>query len=174
MIWGAGTGVFDLDSYSVLTTDSIITSPNKSGVFPSFYYTTTLLASSITSPPSDTFTRPPPFFPFPLTRFPWTFTLPPLPMTHFLRPPPLPPIPLKAFLLSLPNCLHFGALDFLAFAFVLPGVELTQRCLPFSSSYLAVMFLEQLVWSNCLAEEGSFPQHDAEIVILYVKECSKS
>ena len=37
--WGADTGLFNLTSSSGLPTDSIITSPDKSGVFTSFYYT---------------------------------------------------------------------------------------------------------------------------------------
>ena len=55
MIWGAGTGVLKLTSYSGLPTDSIITSPDKFGVFHSFSDTTTFLASSVPSPSYETF-----------------------------------------------------------------------------------------------------------------------
>ena len=55
MIWCAGTGVLNLTYYSGLPTDSIITSPDKAGVFPSFYDMTNFLTSSVISPSSETF-----------------------------------------------------------------------------------------------------------------------
>ena len=55
MIWGSGTEVFYLTSSSGLPTDSIIISPDKAVVFPSFYDTTRFLASSDPSPSPDTF-----------------------------------------------------------------------------------------------------------------------
>ena len=55
MIWGAGTEVFNLTSSSVLPTESIITYPDKAGVFPSFSNRATFLASSVPYPSPDTF-----------------------------------------------------------------------------------------------------------------------
>ena len=55
MIRVAGTGVFNLTSSSGLLTDSIIISPYKSAVFPSFYDTTTFLASSVPYHSPETF-----------------------------------------------------------------------------------------------------------------------
>ena len=54
MIWGECTGVFNSTSSSGLTNDSIINSPEKSGVFTYFYDTKTFIASSVTSPFSHT------------------------------------------------------------------------------------------------------------------------
>ena len=51
IIWGAGTGVFNLNYFSGLPTDSIITSPDKATVFPSFYNTETFITSSVLPPP---------------------------------------------------------------------------------------------------------------------------
>ena len=171
MIWGAGTGVFNLTYSSGLPTDSIIISPDKSAIFSSIYYKTTFLASSVTSPSSEKF--PPSCFPsFPLSDcFYWTPPLLPLSLTHLLRPPPLPPLPLKALSWSLTDRLHFYALDFLAFTSVLSGIETSHCCLTFY--FLEVMFLEQLVWSNCLDREGSFIQRGAEIMTLHVQEWAK-
>ena len=55
MIWDAGTGVLKLTSYSGLPTDSTITSPDKSALFPYFYDTTTFIISYVPSPSPDTF-----------------------------------------------------------------------------------------------------------------------
>ena len=63
IICGTGTGVFNFTHYLVLPTESIIISPDKAVVFPSFSDTTTFLDSSVT---------------------------PPLPMTHFHWPPRQP------------------------------------------------------------------------------------
>ena len=108
MIWGAGTGVFNLIYSSVLLTDSIVPSPDKAGVFPSLYYTTTFLDFSVTYSYSDTFPRNTP--------------LHTLPMTQFNYPPTLYIIPLKVLSWYLLNCLHFDALYFLAFAFMMSGI----------------------------------------------------
>ena len=168
MIWGSSTVLFNLNSSSGLPTGSIIPSLDNCGVFPSYYNMTTFPASSFTSPSTDIFyPASSPFSP-PSDTFPWPHPLPPLPITHFPLPPPLPPLPLKALSWSLPNCLHLGVLDFLAFAFVISGMELAQRCLPFSSYSLAHMFLEQLICRDFLAEEGAFPQRGANIMIFYV------
>ena len=53
-IWGAGTGVFNFISSSVVPTESIINSPDNAAVFPSFSSTTTFLASYIPLPSPDT------------------------------------------------------------------------------------------------------------------------
>ena len=53
MVWGAGTGVFNLPSSSGHPTDSIIHSPGKAGVFPSFSGVTSFLAYPPSSPPYD-------------------------------------------------------------------------------------------------------------------------
>ena len=95
MIWGTGTGVFNLNSSSRLTTDSIITSPDKAGGFPSFSDTTIFLASSVPSPSSDKNPRPHLIPLLLLTNFTWNPPLPPLSLTHL---PGLNP-----FLLSLWN-----------------------------------------------------------------------
>ena len=79
MIWGSGIGVFKLAYSSRLPTESIIPSPDKSGVFTSFSDTKTFVASYIpypsskkfppascpSSPPSDTFSlaSSPPYLP---------------------------------------------------------------------------------------------------------------
>ena len=55
IIHGISTGVFNLTSYSELPNDSISTSPDKYGVFPSFSCTTTFLASYFPFPFYDTF-----------------------------------------------------------------------------------------------------------------------
>ena len=55
MIWGTGTGVFNWTSSSGLPTDSIITSPDKATVFPSFYDMKNFIATSVPSPSPDTF-----------------------------------------------------------------------------------------------------------------------
>ena len=73
-----------------------------------------------------------------MTHFPWP---PTLPMTNFTRRTPLIPLPLKDLSWYLPKYLHLDVLDFLDFAFVLSGIEPENRCLPFYSSSLAVMFL---------------------------------
>ena len=54
-ILGTGKSLFNLTSSYGIPTDYITTSLDKSVVFPSFYDTTTFLASSITSPYLDTF-----------------------------------------------------------------------------------------------------------------------
>ena len=131
MILGAGTGVFNLTSFSGLPTDSIIPSLDEAGVFFSFSYTTTFLASSITSSSSDTPPHPglPPLPPIPLTHFSWHPLLYTIPMTHFPWPPPLPPLPIKDLSWSLTNILNFDVIFPLAIAFVLSGIELAQRCI---------------------------------------------
>ena len=53
--WGAGTGLFNLTSSSVLPNDSIITSPGKDVLFTSFSETTNSFVSSVPSPSPDTF-----------------------------------------------------------------------------------------------------------------------
>ena len=53
--WIAVTGLFSLTYSSGLPTDSIIISLDKAAVFPSFSDSTTFLASSVPSPPPDTF-----------------------------------------------------------------------------------------------------------------------
>ena len=170
MIWGSVTRVFNLPSSSGISTDSVITSPYKAGVFPSFYDATTVLASSVPSPPSDKFyldsyPSSPPSDTFytdsTLTTFPLTHT-------HTPWPPPLTPLPLKYPSWSSPKWLHFNALDFLAFVFILPGIKPSQHCLPYFSSSLVVMFLEQLVWRVCLTGEGAILQCGAEIMILHI------
>ena len=50
MLWGSGKGVLNLNYSSGLTTESIITSPYESGVFPSFSDVTNFIASSVPSP----------------------------------------------------------------------------------------------------------------------------
>ena len=55
MIWDVVIGVFNLTSYSGIPNESIILSPDKSAVLPSFSDTTTFIASSIPSPLPDTF-----------------------------------------------------------------------------------------------------------------------
>ena len=163
MVWGAGTGVFNLTYSSGLPADSIITSQNKSRVFPSFSNRATFLTSSVPSPSTDTFSpASSPSSP------PSEIFLPYLPMTNFIRTPPLPPIPLRDLSWSFPDCLNFDALDFLSFAFVLSGIKPAQHCLPFSFSSLTLMFLEHLVWHACLAGEGASPRRGAEIAISHV------
>ena len=71
IIWGAGTGVLNSPSSSVLPTDSIIPSPDKDEVFPYFYDATTYIASTVPSPSSDTFSlASPPFLPSLWQNFP--------------------------------------------------------------------------------------------------------
>ena len=55
MVWDASTGVFNLTYCSGLPTESIISTPDKAGVFPSFYSVKTFLASSLYSTSSDKF-----------------------------------------------------------------------------------------------------------------------
>ena len=55
MIWVAGTRVFNFPSSSVLRTDSIITYPDKVGVFPYFFNMTPFMSSSLSYPSFDTF-----------------------------------------------------------------------------------------------------------------------
>ena len=55
MVWDASTGVFNLTYCSGLPTESIISTPYKAGVFPSFYSVKTFLASSLYSTSSDKF-----------------------------------------------------------------------------------------------------------------------
>ena len=145
MIWGTGTVVLKLTYSSRLPTDSIINSPDKAGVFPSFYDTTTFPAYSIPYPSSDIFPRP----------------------------PPLPFIPVKPLWWSLSNCLNFDTTDFLAFAFVLSGVEPAQICLPFFPS-LEVMFPEHLVWRNQITGGGASYQSVTRILILHILEWKKN
>ena len=147
MVWGAGTGVFNLTYSSGLPADSIITSQNKSRVFPSFSNRATFLTSSVPSPSTDTFSpASSPSSP------PSEIFLPYLPMTNFIRTPPLPPIPLRDLSWSFPDCLNFDALDFLSFAFVLSGNKPAHNCLPYISSSLAVVLSWQLVCRYCLSE----------------------
>ena len=143
MIWGAVTGVLNLSSSSGLPTGSTITSPDKAAVFPSFYERTFFIASSLPSPSSDTFYLAYPHSPPPSEK--WLLaSLPTSPHSDiFLCTPPVTTLPLKALSWYLPDCLHFDALDFLAFALLLYGIKLALPCLPFSS--LLVMFLEHLV-----------------------------
>ena len=54
MVWGAGTGVFNLNSSSLLPTNSIIPSTDKAGVFPYFSNVTTFLASYLSFTYSET------------------------------------------------------------------------------------------------------------------------
>ena len=53
--WVAGKGVFKFNSSSGLPTDSIITSPYKAAVFPSFYNMATFPAFYVTYPSPETF-----------------------------------------------------------------------------------------------------------------------
>ena len=133
-------------------------------VFPSFSDTTNILVSSVPFPSSD---PPPPPPPLPLIFFYWPTMLPTLLLTHFTWPKPLPPIPLKSLWWSLPDCLYFYALTFIAFAFVLSGIKPAHHCLSLSS--LSVIFSEQIVWIDCLSGEGSFLQSGTEIMILHVR-----
>ena len=55
MVWGAGTGLFNLPYFSSLPTESIIPSLDKSGVFLSSSDVKNFLVSSLSSPSSDTF-----------------------------------------------------------------------------------------------------------------------
>ena len=113
MILGAGTGVFNLTSFSGLPTDSIIPSLDEAGVFFSFSYTTTFLASSITSSSSDT----PPHLPNPFNLLPW-----------------------EDHSYYLPKCLPIDSIDSLAYAFMISRIKLEHCCLNCSSSSLVVMF----------------------------------
>ena len=144
IIWGEGTWLFNLTSSSVLPTYFIFSSPDKAGLFHSFSDTITFSFSSFLSPSSDTHT-PVSYESYPLSdTFPWTPTLVTLPLTHLPRPTLLPPLPLKDLSWSLPNCLYFDALDILAFAFVLYGIDPAYNFLPFSFSFLSWIFLKQL------------------------------
>ena len=156
MICGEGTGVFNFTSSLVLPTNSIIPYPYKFGVFPSFSDTKNFLASYVTFPSSDIFPRPPPLPLLPLTHFSWPHPLPTLILISFTRPSPLPHLPLKALPLYLTNCLNVDATYFLAYDFVLSGIEPAQRWIPFYFSSLAVMFSQYLVWHECRAEEVEF------------------
>ena len=62
MVWGEGTGVLKLPSTSGLPIESIVPSPDKSGVFPCFSDVTPFIVSSIFSPYFDKFypDHPPP------------------------------------------------------------------------------------------------------------------
>ena len=146
IVWGAGTGVFNLPSSLGLPTDSIITYPDKYGVFLSFFDMTHFLASYFPSPSSDTF--------------------------YLASYPSYPPSELSLSY-YLPNYLNFNATDslyLLAFAFVLYGIEPTHCCISYYSSsfYLVATFLDQHVWHDCLSEKGAFTQNDAIRIILYV------
>ena len=55
MIRGADTGVSNLTHFSGLLTDSIINSPDKAAVFPSFSDTKIFIASSVIYPSPGTF-----------------------------------------------------------------------------------------------------------------------
>ena len=155
MICGAGTAVFNLPYSSGLPTDSIIPSSDKAGVFPSFSDATTFLASSFSSSSYETFhMASSPSFP---------------PSGIFSQLSTLPPLPVKATLWSLPNRLHFYALNLFSFAYMLSGIELAQYCIPSFSSSLVVMFLEHLVWRTFLADKSTFLQCGAKIMILHVR-----
>ena len=144
--------------YSGLSTDSITSSTDKAGVFPSFYDTTTFLASSFPSPYSDTvYPASSPSSP-PSENF-FLDSYPPSPPSDTLpRIPPLNPLPLKALSRYLPDCLNFNALVFLAFAFVISGIELEQCCLHFSFSYLEVIFWSSSFDSTALMGREHFPR----------------
>ena len=115
MIWDAGTGVFNLTCSSGLPTDSIVTSPDKYGVFTSYSDTTTFLASYFPSPSSDPFSLASSTSYPSYDTFSWPPLLPTLPLTHFRRLPHLTLLPLKYISWSLPDCLNFNVIDLLPF-----------------------------------------------------------
>ena len=66
--------------------------------------------------------------------------------------------------------MHLDLIYSLDFTFMLSWIKPAQSCLNYFYSSLAVTFWEQLVWSDCLIEEGSFPQRVTKIMISYVRE----
>ena len=112
IIWGEGLGVFNMPSSSGLPTDSIITFPHKSGVFPHFSDATAFLDFYI-------------FFPYPDS-----FYFAPTPSSY----------PYEGLITVSPKLLIFYALYFLDFVFVLSGIESAQRYFPYFSSTSEVMF----------------------------------
>ena len=78
IIWGVGVGVLNLPSSPGIITDSIISSPDKAGVFPSFSEETTFITPSVPSPSSDKFYMASSLPSIHLTHFPWTIPLTPL------------------------------------------------------------------------------------------------
>ena len=121
MIWVAGIGVLKLTSFSVFTNDSIILSPDQAVVFTSFYDTTTFITSYVPYHYSGTFPWPPKMSPLPLI-FLLAFSLSSRISDIFPWNPPLTPLPLKDLSWSLSDCLHFNAVGFLDFTFVISKI----------------------------------------------------
>ena len=111
-----------------------------------------LLSHSPTPPlPLAYFPRPTPLPPLPIKHFPHTTPIPPLPLKTFTRNTTLPTLTLKAPPWYFPNWVHLYALDslyFLAFAFEISGIEMSQLYIPYFSSSLVLFFLGQFFWCN--------------------------